>query len=381
MKIDGLCKRNIQAIFLGSGNNYAGLNEAGQLFTWRLLVGLSKNNRKLTYNKNPKIELVAGEMANKKIVQVACGNRHMLALTDQGQVFWLESNTSGMGLKGKVTKGIGDGNAVAVACAALSSFVLLKDGRLVVWGQDWGSGESQNYPVRVLGLDGLIIRQVVCGCSHALALTDCGQIFAWGESQRQPVLVASEFGRAVQIAANRYRSAAMFEDKKVRVVGRFRYPKYNEYILGKWVECANIDEAFAPFAMWRSISNRNPTISTGTIAQSLQLTLNDKDTSDVCFQVGTKEILAHKKVLIKSCLYFDVMFQSRWIKSQKHKFKVDKHFSYTTFSTFLNYIYTHRLKKNCRLRKLAELADFYGHANLQLHCQYVAERKTKRIGN
>jgi hypothetical protein len=61
-----------------------------------------------------------------------------------------------------------------------------------------------------------------------------GQLGTGDKMERlEPVLVRHKFGKAVQIAAFNERSAAELED-------------------GRWFDCGNIDEAFAPYSMWIS---------------------------------------------------------------------------------------------------------------------------------
>ena len=345
---------------------------------------------------NPTPKLVQGELANKKVVQVACGYRHTLTLTDQGEVFFWGHRIHGdiACLPQRVKGDIDNRKAVAVACTEITSHVLLEDGQLYGWGWNFhgqlgiGDKRFQSDPVRVEDLIGKRIKQVACGKGHCLALTDSGQIFAWGydgdwptrTDQRRPVQVASQFGKAVQIAAFRTRSAVEFADGTVRACDKVAidYDKYdieeinwyeesfpNYMTESSWTEHSSIDEAFAPYPMRRTLifDRKVPADSK----------LDDKETADFCFQVDDRQIWAHKPVLAQGLPYFDVMFQSRWDGTNKTDSPI--HHSYGAFKAFLNYIYTKQFgdseeeRSDIFWQELHELADFYGHLDISKRCK------------
>ena len=156
-KIKALCHKKIKSFFV-SYWHFAALTENGQLFMW----GHCFN-----------IRLMEEELFNKNVIQVALSPMYNLALTDQGQVFsWMGfQNTI---LPERITKGIGDRKAVAVACTNLASIVLLEDGQLYCWGSsaysligEWDIHRKaarlhQDDPVRFDGLSGEKVKQIAC---------------------------------------------------------------------------------------------------------------------------------------------------------------------------------------------------------------------------
>ena len=294
----------------------------------------------------------------------------MVALTDQGEVFFWGLNPSNERISEwpeKVTQNFNDRKAVAVTCSAVVSYALLEDGQLYSWGDNTygglgiGNKVHQSDPVRVLGLDGKTIKQLVCDWISCMVLTDCGKIFAWAYREiipnnimtygvTLPKLIRSEFGKAVQIEATALHCMAKFDD------GITCFWNSNSFNL------VRIGEPFIPYYKFGTLDLR-----TGTIVESRGLTLNDEQTVDIYFQVGKKQIWVHKQILMQSFGYFDAMFQSHWIESKKRRFNIS-HFKYHTFYAFLYYIYTEQLYLCARWTELSVLADYYGHLDLQSKC-------------
>jgi len=84
-------------------------------------------------------------LKGKRVVDIACGQQHSLAVTDNGEVY-------GWGLNVFGQLGLGD----------------TKD-RLV--------------PAQLTGLKDHFITSVACGSEHSIALTDQGKVFTWGSSE------------------------------------------------------------------------------------------------------------------------------------------------------------------------------------------------------
>ena len=219
--------------------HFGAISEDGRLFLWgRNNHGELGDGSRLG-NRIPK--LVKGELTNLKVVQVALGMHYTMALTDKGQLFccgyigvrFLFRSDLDIGNKWpqRVEVGIGNCKAVAVACTDNTPYVLLKDGQLFSWGNevttkfyeknDYYVGRKfQHDPVRVDDVIGNKILQIVCGLEHCLALTESGQLFTWKNNASYcctlPVQVASQFGKAVKIAAFDCISEAEFADGTVR---------------------------------------------------------------------------------------------------------------------------------------------------------------------
>lgn len=111
---------------------------------------------------------------------------------------------------------------VKIACGQTSSMVVLNTGEVYGWGYNGngqlgiGNNVNQLSPCRVPGLTNVVIIKVVCGYAHTLALTDEGELYAWGansygqlgtgnkSNSSSPIRVAESLGRIVEVAANHY---------------------------------------------------------------------------------------------------------------------------------------------------------------------------------
>jgi hypothetical protein len=105
-----------------------------------------------------------------KVVAIAAGNQHSLALTDGGQVVAWGKNVYG---QANIPSGLS--NVVSIAAGAEFSLALTADGRVVGWGLN-SSGQT-NIPS---GLSNVVA--LAGGNSHSLVLTVGGQVVAWGRN-------------------------------------------------------------------------------------------------------------------------------------------------------------------------------------------------------
>ncbi|MBX7212041.1 MAG: choice-of-anchor D domain-containing protein [Verrucomicrobiaceae bacterium] len=128
----------------------------------------------------------SGVMAGKKIVSIATGEIHSLAVDDAGLVFsWGDNNPVPQQVGGLLT----GKKVIQVAAGSSCSFALTSDGELFAWG---GNGEgilgdgtfvSRSTPVAVTGLAGVFVSSISVRGGHILAVTSTGQVYAWGDNQ------------------------------------------------------------------------------------------------------------------------------------------------------------------------------------------------------
>ncbi|KAI8124136.1 putative E3 ubiquitin-protein ligase HERC2 [Lucilia cuprina] len=192
--IESLRSKKIRDIACGSSHS-AAITSAGELYTW----GLGEYGR-LGHGDNAtqlKPKLVAG-LSGKRVIQVACGSRdaQTLALTEDGAVYsW------GDGDFGKLGRGGSEGSSVPheierltgigviqIECGAQFSLALTRTGEVWTWGKgDYyrlGHGTDQHVrkPQTIQGLRGRKVIHVAVGALHCLAVTDTGQVYAWGDN-------------------------------------------------------------------------------------------------------------------------------------------------------------------------------------------------------
>lgn len=177
----------------------------GQLYTWgKCHVGQLGHGEEFSDEYVPRL---VEKPKDVKFVQVSSGDSHSLAITDQGELY-----VFGIGYYGA----LGLGSESHVFTPTLLEFfktaglrvkeahggefhtiVLTDNGEVYTWGRnDYGQlgiGETVNsagatmylnsrVPQKVNGLDGVKIIKVACGYNHCLALSDKGEVYAWGRN-------------------------------------------------------------------------------------------------------------------------------------------------------------------------------------------------------
>ncbi|XP_073791889.1 probable E3 ubiquitin-protein ligase HERC1 isoform X5 [Danio rerio] len=170
------------------------------------------------------------------IGQVSCGINHTLVLSSDGLTVWAfgdgDYGKLGIGpctvkcypqkVESLCNKGI-----KKVGCGTHFSVVLAKDGHIYTFGQERLIGlpdamlKNHNRPQIIPALEGVFIEDIAVGCEHILALSNTGDVYAWGcncEAQlglghsnpvKEPILVTTLQGKNIrQISAGRCHSSA-----------------------------------------------------------------------------------------------------------------------------------------------------------------------------
>jgi E3 ubiquitin-protein ligase HERC2 len=192
--IEALRSKKIRDIACGSSHS-AAITSSGELYTWGLgEYGRLGHGDNITQLKPKLVKALSGH----RIVQVACGSRdaQTLALSDEGLVFsW------GDGDFGKLGRGGSEGcnvphnierlnslDVVQIECGAQFSLALTKSGEVWTWGKgDYfrlGHGCDQHVrkPTVIETLKDKKVIHVAVGALHCLAVTDTGQVYAWGDN-------------------------------------------------------------------------------------------------------------------------------------------------------------------------------------------------------
>lgn len=192
--IEVLKSKRIRDIACGSGHS-AAIASNGELYTWGLgEYGRLGHGDTSTQMKPKLVQALSGQ----RVIQVACGSRdaQTMALTAEGCVY-----TWGDGDFGKLGRGGSDGcytpllvdrlnglGVIQVECGAQFSLALTKYGEVWTWGKgDYfrlghGNDHHVRKPTLVEGLRGKKIVHVAVGALHCLAVTDTGQVYAWGDN-------------------------------------------------------------------------------------------------------------------------------------------------------------------------------------------------------
>lgn len=151
--------------------------------------------------------LAVPDLADKSIVQVAAGFEHALALSADGVVYAWGNNTNGqVGADPQREKNVPTPRPVAglagirivqIAAGSAHSLALAADGTLYAWGAGQSGQLGDGHPfyledaepyfsatpvtVSTAALPGKTITAIVAADSRSLALTSDGAVYAWGD--------------------------------------------------------------------------------------------------------------------------------------------------------------------------------------------------------
>ena len=141
---------------------------------------------------------LAGDLKQKRAVAVAAGLAHALALSEFGSVFaWGAGHWGQVGdgrravcpLPREVKGVLTNRRVKAIAGGDCHSLAVTDDGQLFAWGGGEcgqlgvGSTDDVLSPVQIGGaLTGRRVKQVAAGGDHSLALLEEGRLFAWGSN-------------------------------------------------------------------------------------------------------------------------------------------------------------------------------------------------------
>ncbi|XP_068631040.1 probable E3 ubiquitin-protein ligase HERC4 isoform X2 [Battus philenor] len=132
------------------------------------------------------------------ISTIACGVQHSMALDEWGQPFSWGSDSMGqlgsnLGAhaqdKPKIIKFLAAKSVIQIACGSYHSIALTNNGDLFAWGANsygqCGLGNMTNKettPQQITSLSGVPIALVACGSYHTFVLSKSGAVFGWGKN-------------------------------------------------------------------------------------------------------------------------------------------------------------------------------------------------------
>ncbi|XP_052121227.1 uncharacterized protein LOC113205965 [Frankliniella occidentalis] len=180
---------------LAAGYGHGALVRNSGLFTWgRNIQGSLGIGPSMTRLSQPRPILTFNSLRTR-VLSVACGQNHTLALTENGLYSWGSSIYGQLGL-GKISQSpyprlitaLLDYRIVAVAAGQYHSLALTSTGRVFTWG--WGvhgqlghgSVENYSFPSAVHAFEGQVVSAIGGGHAHSLFLLSSGQVFGCGSS-------------------------------------------------------------------------------------------------------------------------------------------------------------------------------------------------------
>ncbi|KAH8255246.1 hypothetical protein KR038_007527 [Drosophila bunnanda] len=166
--------------------------------------------------KRPRMSpfLLIPELQDYVIIQIACGSRHSLALSEWGQVLSWGHNDCGQLGHGtnqeivqlpKIVRQLVSKTVVQIACGNNHSLALTSCGLLYSWGSNiYGQlGVNipdelmySNHPVRLSTLLGIPLAAIACGGNHSFLISKSSAVFGWGRNNCGQLGLNDEENRA-----------------------------------------------------------------------------------------------------------------------------------------------------------------------------------------
>lgn len=215
------------------------LTDTGDMFSWGCAKFGQTGHDKRGVTLHPeRIAEFAPARTAFKIVEIACGNRHSLALSKKGEVLSWGCDVHGqIGQRGESTKSEEgtfkptkiaefdnlEKKIVSIACGSIHSCFITEQGELFLcgFGEYFCRNKTQHFfykPKQIPMIEPL--KQIACGQSHNVALSRTGNVYTWGSGEygqlgcgmfincRKPRIVLENKDIA-QVAAGRYHSFAL----------------------------------------------------------------------------------------------------------------------------------------------------------------------------
>ncbi|XP_076824506.1 E3 ubiquitin-protein ligase HERC2-like isoform X1 [Clavelina lepadiformis] len=193
-RIETFPERHMYDISCGSAHS-AAIGTSGTLYTWGYgIYGRLGHGNTHTVLKPKPVQALSGH----KVIQVACGSRdaQTLCLTEKGQVYsWGDGDFGKLGRGGsdgcaipKVIDRLNGQEIIRIECGAQFSLALSASGLVWTWGKGdyFRLGHASDSHVRrpqvIEGLRKWKIVDVAVGALHCLAVTDTGEVYAWGDN-------------------------------------------------------------------------------------------------------------------------------------------------------------------------------------------------------
>jgi tRNA A-37 threonylcarbamoyl transferase component Bud32/ATP-dependent protease HslVU (ClpYQ) peptidase subunit len=145
--------------------------------------------------------MIVKDLCNKNIIDLSYGFCHYIARTIDNKIYCWGNNfwrQSGNGRKDvnpvqesnpKLNELLSNLNITVVKCGANHSLALTQSGEVYAWGSNyWGQiGCGDNFdksiPIKVKNFNEIKINMISCGGNHSIALTENGCIYSWGNNE------------------------------------------------------------------------------------------------------------------------------------------------------------------------------------------------------
>ncbi|XP_042301777.1 secretion-regulating guanine nucleotide exchange factor isoform X2 [Sceloporus undulatus] len=206
-----LCNQENIKNITGGGGHSAILTDTGKLF----LCGQNKDGQLgLGHTEDVTHFTLCTFLCDCPVMQVACGWDFTIVLAGGGQVFSCGSNSFGQ-LGHSLTSGGGtvperieslQDRVITVAAGLRHALAVTENGSVFQWGIGMASQAKRmcqgkmvpsflraKEPCKVTGLEDTRVKSVTSGSSHASALTDEGELYVWGSNKHRQLVSKDDF--------------------------------------------------------------------------------------------------------------------------------------------------------------------------------------------
>lgn len=181
-------QKNFKQIAAGYQISYA-LTESGEIIGWG--------------NENLNDIRLTRRNGNSNIAKISVANTTLMALTNDGKVQHMGSQTSDIS---KVPEDLG--KVVDIATTSDACVAVMEDGSLRIWGKA-NRGERE-----IPEMEGNIV-SIYGGRTHLTALTDAGNVYSWGNNNKGQIDVPSKATDVVAVYGGTYQNYAVTESGKI----------------------------------------------------------------------------------------------------------------------------------------------------------------------
>jgi alpha-tubulin suppressor-like RCC1 family protein len=210
-------------VFYPKGNNVLIVTKDDKTYAFG---GNTENQLGFGHNKVVNEIQIVEELCDQQIIDFANGFYHCIARNSSGKVYCWGRNCWGLlGIgskdeiyhKPKLNKYLNNEFVIDISCGQFHFLVLTNCGEVYAWGENEsgqiGNGciDIQSIPIKVNDFNNERVVMISCGRSHSMALTECGHVYSWGDNE------FGQLGIGNTVNSNEPKFVAVIDENKCNV--------------------------------------------------------------------------------------------------------------------------------------------------------------------
>ncbi len=231
-------KQRVKILYVFETNNVLIVTKDDKTFAF------GKNSRKFLgfgYNRVLNEIQIVKELCDQQIIDFANGFYHCIARNSNGKVYcwgYNEWGFLGIGSKDRsfhkpiLNQYLNNEFVVDISCGVQHSLVLTNCGEVYAWGENYrgqignGCNRNQLTPIKVKGFNNERVVMISCGWKHSMALTECGHVYSWG------INYFGQLGIGNTVDSNEPKFVAVIDENKCNVfIEKISCGKYHSLLL------------------------------------------------------------------------------------------------------------------------------------------------------